>query len=227
MTNLTNTPITVHAARSKVNTVTLFLHLVCQKFIVWYPAKYLPGHSDNIPMTHTWPGYIRWPTKWYQWYIIWPTKWYQWYIRWPTKWYQLPPTHKSLVCLSSKIKLWECKNKTQLNKEPNTCDSFDVCHIYKHLMGNGQVDNICTSALFPSCGKWQQVTNVCQIHQSWEHSFIMQNLLHPLKHSSKYIPPALTLKISAFNHTVYLCVLCGSQNKQRLFHCTALTDWFV
>jgi hypothetical protein len=25
---------------------------------------------------------------------------------------------------------------------------------------------------------------------------------------------------------LYLCVLCGSQNKQRLFHCTALTDWF-
>jgi len=28
-------------------------------------------------------------------------------------------------------------------------------------------------------------------------------------------------------HTVYLCVLCGSQNKQRLFHCTALTGWLV
>ena len=28
-------------------------------------------------------------------------------------------------------------------------------------------------------------------------------------------------------HTVYLCVLCGSENKQRLFHCTALTDWLV
>jgi hypothetical protein len=27
-------------------------------------------------------------------------------------------------------------------------------------------------------------------------------------------------------HTVYLCVFCGSENKQRLFHCTALTDWF-
>ena len=27
-------------------------------------------------------------------------------------------------------------------------------------------------------------------------------------------------------HTVYLCVLCGSQNKQRLFPYTALTDWF-
>jgi hypothetical protein len=28
-------------------------------------------------------------------------------------------------------------------------------------------------------------------------------------------------------HTVYLCALCGSENKQRLFHCTALTDWFL
>jgi hypothetical protein len=26
---------------------------------------------------------------------------------------------------------------------------------------------------------------------------------------------------------VYLCVLCGSQNKQRLFPYTALTDWFL
>ena len=28
-------------------------------------------------------------------------------------------------------------------------------------------------------------------------------------------------------HTVYLCVLCGSENKQRLFPYTALTDWFI
>jgi hypothetical protein len=28
-------------------------------------------------------------------------------------------------------------------------------------------------------------------------------------------------------HTVYLCVLCGSENKQRLFQYTALTDWFL
>jgi hypothetical protein len=28
-------------------------------------------------------------------------------------------------------------------------------------------------------------------------------------------------------HTVYLWVLCGSENKQRLFHCTTLTDWFL
>ena len=28
-------------------------------------------------------------------------------------------------------------------------------------------------------------------------------------------------------HTVHLCVLCESQNKQRLFPYTTLTDWFV
>ena len=28
-------------------------------------------------------------------------------------------------------------------------------------------------------------------------------------------------------HTVYLCVLCGSQNKQPLFPYTTLTDWFL
>jgi len=28
-------------------------------------------------------------------------------------------------------------------------------------------------------------------------------------------------------YAVYLCVLCGSQKKQLLFLCTALTDWFL
>ena len=36
-----------------------------------------------------------------------------------------------------------------------------------------------------------------------------------------------TFYIQRSAHTVYLCVLCGSENKQRLFHCTALTDWLV
>jgi hypothetical protein len=46
--------------------------------------------------------------------------------------------------------------------------------------------------------------------------------------------PVVTICTTMFNihkfyvlATVYLCVLCGSQNKQRLFHCTTLTDWFV
>jgi gamma-glutamylcyclotransferase (GGCT)/AIG2-like uncharacterized protein YtfP len=32
---------------------------------------------------------------------------------------------------------------------------------------------------------------------------------------------------SSSAHTVYLCVLCESENKQRLFPYTALTDWFL
>ena len=28
-------------------------------------------------------------------------------------------------------------------------------------------------------------------------------------------------------HTLYLCILCGSHNKQPLFPYTTLTDWFV
>ena len=34
-------------------------------------------------------------------------------------------------------------------------------------------------------------------------------------------------KITRPAHTVCLCVLCGSENKQRLFPYTALTDWFL
>jgi hypothetical protein len=34
-------------------------------------------------------------------------------------------------------------------------------------------------------------------------------------------------KILRSAHTVYLCVLCVSQNKQRLFPYTSLTDWFL
>jgi hypothetical protein len=36
------------------------------------------------------------------------------------------------------------------------------------------------------------------------------------------LPAALT-----FINSTHLCVLCGSQNKQRLFPYTTLTDWFL
>jgi len=44
---------------------------------------------------------------------------------------------------------------------------------------------------------------------------------------SLYVPLGLAFTILRSAHTVYLCVLCGSENKQRLFPYTALTDWFV
>ena len=47
--------------------------------------------------------------------------------------------------------------------------------------------------------------------------------------------PVVTIRTDRFNiqkllrsvHTVYLCVLCRSENKQRLFPYTALTDWVL
>jgi len=38
---------------------------------------------------------------------------------------------------------------------------------------------------------------------------------------------SLTFTILRSAHTVYLCVLYGSENKQQLFLYTALTDWFL
>jgi hypothetical protein len=44
---------------------------------------------------------------------------------------------------------------------------------------------------------------------------------------SLYVPPVKHSTFLSSAHTVYLCVLCGSQNKQRLFPHTTLTDWFL
>jgi hypothetical protein len=41
-----------------------------------------------------------------------------------------------------------------------------------------------------------------------------------------HVPQGLTFNVLRSAHTVYLCVFCESQNKQRLFPCTALTGSF-
>ena len=51
---------------------------------------------------------------------------------------------------------------------------------------------------------------------------------YPLKPSGHYMYHQFKIQqLLRSAHTVYLCVLCGSQNKQRLFPYTALTDWFL
>jgi hypothetical protein len=42
-----------------------------------------------------------------------------------------------------------------------------------------------------------------------------------------YVPPVSHSTTLRSAHTLYLGVLCGSQNKQPLFPYTTLTDWFV
>ena len=48
-----------------------------------------------------------------------------------------------------------------------------------------------------------------------------------LRHGQTVSSPFNIHKFLRSAHTVYLCVLCGSENKQRLFPYTALTDWFL
>jgi len=44
---------------------------------------------------------------------------------------------------------------------------------------------------------------------------------------SLYVLPVWHSTILLSAHTVYLCVLCGSENEQRLFPYAASTDWFL
>jgi hypothetical protein len=70
----------------------------------------------------------------------------------------------------------------------------------------------------------------------WINKFVMDNNVHRshkkfmlthLKPSGHYIYHQCNIhEFNRLPHTMYLCVLCGSQNKQRLFPYTALTDWF-
>ena len=54
-----------------------------------------------------------------------------------------------------------------------------------------------------------------------------QRLLY-VRHSSHYVYRQFDIQQFHVPPTqLYLCVLCGSQNKQRLFPYTALTDWFL
>ena len=54
---------------------------------------------------------------------------------------------------------------------------------------------------------------------------IISGFLRPISNfTERRVPCSAVLRPA---HTVYLCVLCGSQNKERLFHCTTLTGWFL
>jgi hypothetical protein len=54
-----------------------------------------------------------------------------------------------------------------------------------------------------------------------------RSLVHDKARWSLYIPPVKHSTVLRSAHTVYACALCGSQNNQRLFPYTALTDWFL
>ena len=96
---------------------------------------------------------------------------------------------------------------------------------------------ICTtqwSLYVPHSGHYmyRTVVTICTTQWSLYVPHSGHYMYHPLAtictaQWSLYVPPGLTFTILRSAHTLYLCVLCGSQNKQRLFPYTTLTDWFV
>jgi hypothetical protein len=67
----------------------------------------------------------------------------------------------------------------------------------------------------------------CVLHL-WCNAYGDEKTLQPFKAQwLLYVPPCLTFTNSTFCPHECLCVLCGSQNKQRLFPYTASTDWFL
>jgi hypothetical protein len=99
---------------------------------------------------------------------------------------------------------------------------------------------ICTARLHPSCHyMYRQFTAQRSLSAPPVYSLavtICTASLQPSGHymyrqftaqRSLYVPPVQHSQILHSAHTVKYCVLCGSENKQRLFPYAALTDWFL
>jgi hypothetical protein len=91
---------------------------------------------------------------------------------------------------------------------------------------------ICTNCRLSSAWKRERERELSSLkHNSERACLSVTDMVHKLFSFSSPVvticTTSLTFKTLRSAHTVYLCVLCGSENKQRLFHCTALTDWLV
>ena len=84
-------------------------------------------------------------------------------------------TEKLHVYLSSVNEPWE-RSESRIRKDRNNVgDACDLSHV---TVGNGHVASICTSALFTRCGKYPQMTDVCQIPRSWERGVLRVQALN-------------------------------------------------
>jgi len=88
------------------------------------------------------------------------------------------------------------------------------------------------ASLWAVCSIWTDCLPVCLRELGCNH--LKKSGHYMYRQWSLYVPPvvtictaSLTFNNSTFCKTLYLCVLCGSQNKQRLFPYRTLTDWFV
>jgi hypothetical protein len=129
--------------------------------------------------------------------------------------------HKMYVLIFSTTSIWKflilrkIKRDTDINVKTSSCKS---CQISIKLEFSGMIfgkspknksnHNPFSGSIVTPCGRTDGQT-------------YMTEIVVAFRNSSK------APKIPSSAHALYLCVLYGSENKQRLFHCTALTDWFL
>ena len=92
-------------------------------------------------------------------------------------------------------------------------------------------DKLVKTQLNTSPDKSLQVYQVSSKIECVHYFKLNKNILLYMKYINTIIPTYMHTHTHTHahtrTHTVCLCVLCGSQNKQRLFPYTALTDWFL
>ena len=73
---------------------------------------------------------------------------------------------------------------------------------------------------------WEQTAIISLYSINWLVFITETECVYCAVRTGSLYTASLAFSNSTFCHTVYLCVLCGSENRQRLFPYTALTDWF-
>ena len=82
--------------------------------------------------------------------------------------------HVSQVCLSSTHEPWELKNTSRTDDQRHADDSSELCHIYWQSARTVTLNTSCTSAALQPRSQDTHITEVCQVYQSLERTFLPQ-----------------------------------------------------
>ena len=97
-----------------------------------------------------------------------------------------------------------------------------MCHSrHSHRVYQSEVV-LCEQLHLGTVQNWRRQDRANSKQYGWMQRYI--NLSKPTDH---VIHQQFDIQQFYVLPTLYLCVLCGSENKQRLFPYTALTDWFL
>jgi hypothetical protein len=90
-------------------------------------------------------------------------------------WQRADWSHASQFCLSDTHEPWEFKNTTRSDDQRHTDDSSELCQIYWQSARTVKLNTNCTSAALPPRGQDIHITEVCQVYQTLQSTFILQS----------------------------------------------------